>query len=276
MINTIEVRNPNGALLSLTFEDTNTGYIIEDVGGITPVKATIVTSSFGQSDGVQYHATHREARNVTIKLGLEPVPGISSVGKLRKNLYDWFMTEMPVHLRFIMDDSEDNLEVDVYGRVESCEPDVFERDPKINISILCPQPDFFDRTSVTVSGSTTSSSTVTNVNYAGSVEAGVLFTLNVNRTLSDFSIYVELPNGDLQVLDFEKALVNGDVVRISTIQGNKFVTLTHLGVTSSILPAMSPQSSFIELRKGINKLRVYATGAAIPYTFEYVTKYGAL
>lgn len=273
MISTIEVRNPNGALLSLMFEDTNTGYIIEDVGGITPVKATIVTSSFGQSDGVQFHATHREARNIMLKLGLEPVPGLYSVGRLRQNLYDWFMTEMPVHLRFVMDD---NLEIDIYGRVESCEPDVFERDPKVNISILCPQPDFFDRTTVVVSGSSTSISSVTNVNYVGSIEAGVLFTLNVNRTLSEFSIYAELPNGDLQVLDFEKALVNGDIVRISTIQGNKFVTLTHLGVTSSILPAVSPQSSFIEFRKGTNKLRVYATGAAIPYTLEYVTKYGAL
>lgn len=273
MLSVIEVRNPQGSLLSLLMEDTNNGYSVQDFGGIGPVKATIVSSGFAQLDGVQVHSTKREARNLTLRLGLEPVYGLYSVGQLRQNLYDFFMTEMPVALRCIM---EDGLELDVYGVVESCEPAIFDKTPVVDVSIYCASSDFFNRVPVILSGSSTAGATETLINYLGTVETGVKFTLNVDRTLAEFAIYLKLPSTELQILEFEAPLVSGDMLKINTIKREKSVTLTRLGVTSPILYGVSPQSSWVELFKGSNYIRVYATGAAIPYTLEYTTKYGAL
>jgi hypothetical protein len=276
MLSRIEVRNPQGSLLSLLMEDTNAGYSIQDFGGIGPVKATIVSSSFAQLDGVQFHSTRREARNLTLRLGLEPVYGGYSVGQLRQNLYDFFMTEMPVNLRCVMDADEAGLEVDIYGVVESCEPAIFDKTPVVDVSIMCANPDFFNRVPVTLSGSSTAGTTETLISYLGTVETGIKFALNVDRSLAEFAIYLKLPSTELQILEFNTPLVSGDVLNINTIKKEKSVTLTRLGVTSPILYGVTPQSSWVELRKGSNYIRVYATGAAVPYTLEYTTKYGAL
>lgn len=273
MIKKIEARNPRNFLLTLLMEDNNSGYTVRDVPGITPVRATIASSSFANLDGTQYHTARRDARNLVIKLGLEPVFGLYSVEQLRKNLYNFFMPKMPVALRLIM---EDELEVDIMGRVETCEPDVFSEDPAVVVSIMCFDPDFFDRTPVILSGSTTAGTTETLIEYPGNSETGVLFTLNVDRTIGEFTIYLKLPSEELQVMEFEAPLVNGDVLKISTVRGNKFATLTRLGTTTPIVYGVSPQSSWFELDSGDNYIRVHATGAAIPYTLEWITKYGAL
>jgi hypothetical protein len=114
------------------------------------------------------------------------------------------------------------------------------------------------------------------LNYDGEVETGFVFTLNVNRTLSEVTIYNTTPNEGIRSLDFSGSLVAGDVLVINTITGSKGATLTHLGASSSVLYGVSPQSSWLDLKPGSNQLRVYAVGAAIPFTIAYTTKYGGL
>jgi hypothetical protein len=71
-------------------------------------------------------------------------------------------------------------------------------------------------------------------------------------------------------------LVAGDVLSINTVTGSKGATLTRAGVESSVLYGISPQSSWLELMPGVNTIRVYATGAAIPLSIEYINRYGGL
>jgi hypothetical protein len=258
-------------------DDISDGLVLEDVDGLDPVKATIVSSSFAQLDGSQYHSSRREARNVTMKLGLKPDYVNTRVRDLRTKLYSWFMPKMPVSLRFI-DDS--GLQVDIAGRVESMVAPLFSKEPEANISILCFDPDFIDLTPVTLTGnSVADTGTVTppvQVTYAGTVEAGMLFTMNINRTLTQFTLYLRGQDGNLQIMDFAYSFQAGDVLQVNTIVGNKFVTLTRAGTTSSILYAVSPQSAWLTLQPGDNYLRVYAVGAAIPYSVAYDNRYGGL
>ncbi len=224
-------------------------------------------------DGQQYQSARRDARNIVIKLDLEPDYSAESVYDLRKRAYAYFMPKSAVSLRFFMDNG---LTVDIPARVESCEPIIFTDKPMLDISLMCFDPDFLALTSTTVTGNTTSSSTVQTVNYPGEVEAGIKFQLNVNRTLTEFTIYNTTPDGEIQSLDFAASLVSGDVVKISTVTGDKGATLTRSGVESSILYGVSPQSKWIELVTGANQLRIYATGAAIPWSIDYKSRYGGL
>jgi hypothetical protein len=166
--------------------------------------------------------------------------------------------------------------VDIVGYIETCECPLFTDKPKATISILCMDPDFLDLSDDVISGNTTSGTTETLVTYDGTVDTGIEFVLNVDRTLTEFTIYHRPPDGTLRSLDFAASLILGDVVTISTVRGNKFATLTRAGTNSSLLYAVSPQSNWIEFQNGDNHIRIYALGAAIPYTITYTNRYGGL
>lgn len=273
MLSKVEVRGAQGNLLTLLLEDVVEGLLVEEIEGLDPVKATIVSSSFATMDGAQYQSSRREARNIKIKLGLEPDPTVDTVRTLRKRVYDFFMPKAPVDLRFFM---EDGLTVDIAGRVESCDTPMFAEEPTVDISIINFDPDFLKLTPTVLTGSTTATTTETLVAYDGTVETGIEFVLSVDRTIGEFTIYHRLPNDEVRSLDFSAALVSGDVLKISTVTGNKGATLTRSSVTSPIMYGISPQSNWTELASGDNHIRVYAEGAAIPYTIQYVTRYGGL
>lgn len=273
MITLIEATNSQGSVLDLPLDDVSNGLVVEEVEGLDPVKATIVSSGFAQLNGVQYQSSKREQRDIKIKIGLEPDYATNTVAKLRKRLYNHFMPESTVTLRFYDDEG---LEVLISGMVETCEAPQFVEEPQMDVVIACFDPDFWGDAPVVVAGNSVADTTEMTIDYAGSLETGIVFTLNVNRALPQFTLYHRPPDGTLRTLDFNTALQSGDKLTISTIPGSKFATLTRAGVDTSVLYGVSPQSSWIEMRPGLNAFRVYATGAAIPFTIQYTNKYGGL
>ncbi|AXQ61263.1 minor tail protein [Streptomyces phage LibertyBell] len=279
MLTKVEARTRQGDLLSLPLEDDTSGYLVLPIDGLGPVKATLVSSSFAQQDGEQYHSSRRETRNIKLKLELNPDPATETVRILRRNLYNFFMPKSEVTLRFYDEEDGEVLEANITGRVESCEPDLFAQEPTVDISILCFDPDFVELAPEVISGSTTSGTTPMEISYVGTVETGIELTLNINRSLAGFTVYHVPPNDSIRTMDFANVpLVAGDVLKISTVSGAKGATLTRAGVTSSVLYGISPQSAWIELVPGVNTIRVYhgSTGADIPLAIEYVNKYGGL
>ena len=139
------------------------------------------------------------------------------------------------------------------------------------------QPDFVNTlVPVTLNGNTVSDSTETLVTYAGNVSSGMVLTLNVNRSLTQFTFYFRPPDGTLHTFDVASSLLAGDVVTISTVPGSKFATRTRAGSVTSILYSVSAQSNWHQWIKGDNHIRLYAVGAAIPYTIQYLERYGGL
>lgn len=273
MLNMLEARTNQGTLLSLPLGDISDGFILTDVKGLDPVKATLVSSSFAERDGAQYHSSRREPRNIKLQIEFEPNYISSSVRSLRQRLYVFFMPKSEVNLRFY---DSSGLTVNISGRVESFETPLFTKDPVVDISIICFDPDFIDMDSIDLSGNTTSTTTETTIVYDGTTETGIQFVLNLNRSLSEFTIYHKPPDGTIRSLDFSASLISGDVLTISTVSGSKGVKLTRSGVSSSLLYGISPQSNWIEFMRGDNKIRVYAVGAPIPFTLTYINRYGGL
>ena len=271
-LNKLEVRTSQGSLLTLPFDDISDGLYVQKIEGLDPVKATLVSSSFAQLDGAQYHTSRREPRNIKLSLGLEPNFLTDLVGDIRDRLYGFFMPKTEVRLQFYT-----YLErLNISGRIESFETALWSKDSVVNISIMCFDPDFYESTSVIFDGMTTSGLTETLLDYGGTVETGILFKLFPQRTFSAFTIYHTPPDGTLRVLEFASTLSPNDVLTISTSVGSKYVTRLRSGVETSMLYALSPQSNWIELLPGENDIRVYAEGLPIPFTIEYTPKYGGL
>lgn len=276
MLTKVDATTDQGQTLTLLVHDPSSGYVIRDIEGLDPVRATLVSSSFASMDGEQYQSSRREKRHLIFKLDLKSQYTNMTATQLRSNLYNYFMPKSNVKLRFYVTDLGF---VDISGRVESFEAPLFVQEPQATIAITCFNPDFYDPTSVILPGNTTSGVSAIVLNYEGTVETGFVFKLNLNRSLSEFTI-VHTP-GDFGVntttdLNFDAPMLAGDVITISTISGDKYARLTRAGVTSSIVYGVNPTANWINLEPGVNYIHVAAGGAAIPFTIEYTNKYGGL
>lgn len=261
--------------MTFPLADSSEGYVINDIEGLDPVKATIVTTDFAQGDGVQLQATKRGPRTIILKLDLIPDYTTSTVRDLRNQLYSVFMTESKVSLRFVM---SDGTSVDIQGVVEDFNCPLFVKEPMATITLFCEKSDFYDPVVRTVPGTTTSSTTEKLITYDGNVETGFLFRLSPKRTIDNFLILHTPPDGTLRQLEFEtpSPLVSNDILEISTVFREKRATLRRSSTQSSVMYGVSPASDWLTLFQGVNRIRVYAAGAAIPYTIEYTNKYGGL
>lgn len=274
MLTRVDVSTPQGDLLSFQLDDDDSGFVLQNIDGLDPVKATLTSSSFAGVDGAQFQSARRETRNIVMTVGLEPNPLTDTVRGLRNRLYAFFMPTTKVNLTFYDDEGPD---VTISGVVEDSPSTLFTADPAMSISIICFKPDFLGMVLGHIGdGITTSGTSGRLIAYPGTSKTGTVFTLNVNRTLNDFTIYHQPPNDDLRQLDFSAPLVSGDVLTISSVSGDKGVTLNRSGSISSLLYGMSPQSSWIEFMPGDNLITFYATGAGVPYTIDYVSRYGGL
>lgn len=277
MLVRVEVRTRRGFLLVLPLEDASNGLAINEIEGLDPVKATLVSSSSAGVDGAQYHSAHREPRNLKFKISFEPDYIETSVDDLRTRLYSFFMPKTEVDLRFVM---SDGLYVDITGRVEDFVSPRFTEEPVADISLLCFQPDFIDPNPVTVNDllSTDQEDPATDyrIDYLGTVEVGVVLTIRPDKVVPEFTVHHRPPDGSHRQLDFSTPLSAGDKLVISGVTGAKGVTLTRNNSDSSVLYGLSPQSAWITFEEGDNYLRVYFDGEPIQYDIEYITRYGGL
>lgn len=277
MLTKVEARNAAGSVLTLPFGDPVAGVYIKSIEGLDPVKASIVTSSFATQDGEQYQSARRPARNITMKLGFAPDWVLTTPKAIRDYLYQWFMTKQQDELRFY---EESGLVVSIVGRCESNDSPRITSDPDATIGMYCFLPDFIGLTNNTITGASVSDTTESVATYAGTTDTGFLFTLNVSRTITGFSLYIRGVDGIQYVMDFalpSGSMVAGDILKINTVPGNKYATLTHAGVDTNVLYAISPSSPWLTLQPGANNLRLLVSGSgSIPYTIQYTDKYGGL
>ncbi len=277
-IDKVEITNPQGNLLTLSMEDISNGYVVQEIQGLDPVKATIVTSNFATMDGQQYQASSRETRNIIFTLGYAPNFSINqTVRSLRSRLYGFLMPKTEVLLSFYM---SDGLVVNITGRVESCEAPLFAQEPQTNVSVICFDPDFIDASTVALHGTfTTIDSSYRTVQVNGTVETGLTsLHFTAPKALSEFTIYHTTPSGAVRTMLISAPLLLNDVVNLCTIKGQKSITMTRSGVTTSLLWAVSPQSPWVLLEPGTNQMYVNAssTGPSASISIDYNNRYGGL
>jgi hypothetical protein len=255
-------------------QDSSAGYVVKDIEGLNPVKATLTSSTLAQVDGAQFQNARRDPRNITISVGIEPDYVTNTVQSLRDALYSYFTTKAIVDLGFYLDDV---LYVVTSGQVESCENSMFSADPQVDISVLCYDPDFYVPEMSTLSSETVPNTNANMVDYEGTTDTGVIFTLNVDRDLSSFTLYNIAPDGENQQFTVSNAtFMDGDVVTVNTVPGFRGLTLTRAGVISSVLYWADPFPGWITLKKGINQFRCYALGAGVSYDLTYTAKIGGI
>src|SRR4051812_7049320 len=160
-----------------------------NVEGLGPVKAEISSTPFATGRGELYQGGSTGKRNIVLTLGLNPDWEEQTMSTLRQLLYRYFMPEEWCKLRFFSDYLPT---VDIEGYVESFEPNIFSKDPEIQVSIICPKPDFIEANATVLSGLVDNGTAEIVYTYVGTVETGL--ELRIDATPANTSY-----NGDLTI-----------------------------------------------------------------------------
>lgn len=279
MLNSFDVVNARGASLTFDMFNNSNGYTVDDIQGLGPVKAELVSSGYAQMDGTHHQTAQRGERNIVIMLGLDSGGVAGSVELLRQNLYNYFRNKAPVTLRFRM---MSGLEVSIQGRVEDMVPVMFTAEPKMQISIVCNLPDFIAPGTQIVNLTTTANTSgagLLPLQYGGTESTGIKVQLTLNRAVTQIILRQQAIGGGSNhpAMTFSYNFLSGDIFRFSTIPNQKSVEVVRGGSGSSILYALDPTSPWIQLEPGENNLRMIVPGGAdLPYTIEHDVRYGGL
>lgn len=280
LLKKLSVINWMDDLLELPLEDTSSGYIVKSVDGLGPVKATLASSNYANQDGAQFYSGRREVRNLIIRLGLTTDTN-TSIFELRSQLYRFLMPNTEALFKFSIQDHQEgtDLDVQITGRVESLEPSIFAKEPTVDISVLCFDPDFTEENNVAFQSTTDFG--WTDIMYRGTVETGFRLVILPDRNIPYFSATLQHPNGDEMSLSFTRPIVSGNVVEVDSRRGSKGATLiTGGGHIESALYGISPSSSWLYLRPGMNQVRLDTDAESwaygMPYNLLYSRRYGGL
>lgn len=134
MINALTVTNYLGESLRIDlFDPDPSGFIVQKIDGLGPVKATLNFTEFATLDGAIDNLARKNTRNIVIYLIFQEH---SSIEDTRQLTYKYFPVKKTVNLSI----ETDNRTCVTTGRVESNDPDIFNEQEGCQISIVCSDP----------------------------------------------------------------------------------------------------------------------------------------
>lgn len=262
------------------------GFVVQEITGLGASKAEISITELAGSDGATYNSARVTSRNIVFRLRPQFHPTVEAARLLS---YQFF----PIKKRIRMVFETEYRCAEIYGYVESNEADIFNKEVSIQISVVCPDPYFY---SAGKDGITTtvfygveslfefpfSNESLTenliefgdiknereqSIYYTGDASVGIVITIHALGEASGLVIYntstrtsMKLSSQRLKELTGE-GIIDGDEIVISTIKGDKFITLYRDGEFYNILNCLDKRADWFQLEKGDN-------------LFAYTTEYG--
>lgn len=139
MLKSITATNYVGDSLEIELGNPEkSGFLITSITGLSSPKATINTTDVPTNDGSVYNSSRLGNRNITITMRILDNP---SIEKNCQTLYKIFPSKRRLKIRFLTDYNRD---VYAIGYVESNQIDHFSKAVTSTISIVCPDPYFYD------------------------------------------------------------------------------------------------------------------------------------
>ena len=271
MIKSVTVTNYRGDSLEMPLEWPNpSGLLISKIDGITPGNVQVNSQDFAVLDGGVYNSSRMQTRNITIEFYYGRGSQVADVDNhdvetSRHIAYRYFPVKTQVRLDFLTDERS----LSIWGYVEGNDTDIFSEHEKGQVSIVCPDPYFYEQSMIAFElGSSTkefefpfSNESLVNplicfgdygpksmyeINYNGDIEVGAVIRVHFleNQTVPELTIYDVSHNKKL-VLNFAKIKANtgvdtilryGDIV-FSSVRGEKDIYYERYGKKTSIIGA---------------------------------------
>ena len=276
MIKSVTVTNYRGDSLEMPLEWPNpSGLLISKIDGITPGNVQVNSQDFAVLDGGVYNSSRMQTRNITIEFYYGRGSQVADVDNhdvetSRHIAYRYFPVKTQVRLDFLTD--ERNLSI--WGYVESNDTDIFSEHEKGQVSIVCPDPYFYEKDTVVFNFGDSipefefpfSNESLTEplicfsdygpgslyyVTYNGDIEVGTIIRVHFlkSQTVPEIGIYDVSHNKKL-ILNFDEIKKNtgvqnilqyGDIV-FSSVRGQKDIWYERFGQKKSIIGAFDVQN----------------------------------
>ena len=293
MIKSVSVINYLGERLDLELAaPEKSGLWVKSIEGIGPGTATINVTSMASNDGGIFNSARSETRNIVLTLGMYDVnlkDSSWSIEKSRMLTYKYFPKKRNVTLLF----QTDSRFAYIDGYVESNDPNIFDEQETTQISIICPDPNFYEASgqtyvrlarvvdlfefpysneslseNLTIFGAVYNDITQAIITYDGEIETGINIKIRFTGSVTGFKMYNYETGEKIEISDSKLSQVvtgglsNGDEVRICTIRGQKSAVLIREGTTYNILNSLGLHPDWFQIYKGDN-------------IFAYTTKTGS-
>lgn len=140
MIQAIEITNYKNESVRLELANPwEIGMAVSSIDGLGPVKGAVnITEYSSNIDGALYNSSKALSRNIVISLIF--VDALKSIEEVRRDTYKYF--PLKERIKFVVE--TDHRVCETYGSVESNKPSIFDRMEGCQISIICPNPWFYD------------------------------------------------------------------------------------------------------------------------------------
>lgn len=277
MIKSVAVTNYTDQTLLLELANPEqSGFLITDIAGLGPPKATVNMSPNGSLDGSIFNSAKVSDRNIVISLVFMG----EDVETLRQTTYKYFPIKGVVKLQI----TTNNRKCMISGVVESNEPTIFDPQCGAQISILCPNPYFIDcgelseKSTVFYGISPLFSMPFSNdsisdklisfgeidkrseqlISYEGDSSVGMRIIIKAVGAAKNIAIYnafnktlIKIDTVKLQTLTGQGIMI-GDEIVISTTDESRTVTLLRNGITTNIINCLGKFPQWILLTPGDN------------------------
>lgn len=254
-------------LTSPTNVSNTSGFAIDSIDGLGPVKADINTTDM-VVDGNQFNTARIGERDITLELIFYSESG-TGIEDVRQRSYSLFPTKKPIYLEI----EADNRTVFTKGYVEHNDPDIFSDMCKTQVEIICPDPKMYDADGTEITQITAGTST--QIEYEGEVEVGGILTIaianNISAPVADgepaFTVSCANPDGDAQQFNIYTPIggfAAGDVIVINSTPGNKecyYIDETEAQINAFNLISQNPD--WIKIKPGVNTILITDPEGAI-------------
>ena len=294
MIKSVTAVNFKGESIKMDlFHPESSGFIIIKIDGIGPGKATVTKNDSKVYDGGTITSARLPSRNIKMEIQFL---WVNSIEDVRHKTYKYFPLKKPITLIF----ETDTRTVEIEGVVESNEPDIFSSEESTNISIICPDPYFYEsgenaRSKTEFSGinamfeipsdagysneSLTEALTEISTLYVqsergimnyGEVDIGVVISIKPLAVVKGILTISNITLGQNMSFDLNKIKTIteqdfhlGDELVINTLRGKKSVTLVREGKNYNALSCIDTRTDWIYLTSGENTFTYYLDGEGI-------------
>lgn len=277
MIKSITVTNFLGEQIKMELTNPwESGFYVKSIDGLGPTTANINITDLSGTDGGVFNSSRAQTKNIVINLGFLENPDIETTRHLS---YKYF----PIKKKLTLTVETDYRTASIDGYVESNTPDIFSQDESNQVSILCPSPYFYSEDNITVfSGieqlfefpfenpalhtdliemGAYSNDFAKEIWNDGDVDTGIRCLIHCLGSIENISI-INATSREVMEIDTSKipnGLGAGDELLISTIKGDRYVTLQRDGVFYNVLNALDKDTDWPQMYRGKNVFRYMAT-----------------
>ncbi|HEU5092302.1 MAG TPA: hypothetical protein VFT30_06430, partial [Nitrospira sp.] len=235
--------------------DPDDTLIVTSISGLDPADVTLFTGEFARAGGY-YQGRRTGQRNVVINLKINPdYASDIEVSDLREELYSLFFepfaTSDGVPMRFVDDRKPDRRLV---GYAEKMPSDLFSRDTKAQVSLICVDP-FLLSVNPVVGNDAVGWATLP-LTYDGTARRGLNMTILVKTATA--SVNVDINGVKMTLTKTTGNFAVNDVITISTVDGFRFIRQNG----TDIMALLTASSKWLQLAKGVNTVKVYGTAEA--------------